>query len=103
VGALQELLVLLVALRDNPVTDAGSSKRKQPLKTSVADPNPGPSDPYVFGHPGSGSINQRYGSRSGSFHHQEKIVRKALIPTVLRLLFDFLSSKNDVCKCTFKK
>jgi hypothetical protein len=35
--------------------------------TSVADPDP--SDPYVFGPPGSGSIRQRYGSGSGSFYH----------------------------------
>ncbi len=52
-----------------------------PPLTSVADPDP--SDPYVFGPPGSGSISQRYGSGSGSFYHQAKIVRKALIPTVL--------------------
>jgi hypothetical protein len=44
----------------------------------------------------SGSISQRYGSGSGSFYHQAKIVSKTLIPTVLRLLFDFLSLKNDV-------
>jgi hypothetical protein len=31
---------------------------------------------YVFGPPGSGSVNQRYGSVSGSFFYQEKIVRK---------------------------
>jgi hypothetical protein len=42
------------------------------LEGSVADPDP--SDPYVFGPPGSGS---------GSFYHQAKIVRKTLIPTVL--------------------
>ncbi len=58
---------------------------------SVRDPDP--SDPYVFGPPGSGSIS-RHGS--GSFYHPEKIVRNTLIPTVLRLLFDFLSLKNDV-------
>ncbi len=39
----------------------------------------------VFGPPGS-----------GSFYHQAKIVRKTLIPTVLLLLFDFLSLNNDV-------
>jgi hypothetical protein len=38
---------------------------------------------YVFGSPGFGSISQRYGSGSGSFYHQAKIVRKTLIPTVL--------------------
>ncbi len=54
-------------------------------------------DPYVFGPPGSGSIIQRYGSGSGSgsFYHQAKIVRKPLISTVLWLLHDFLSLKND--------
>jgi hypothetical protein len=33
---------------------------------------------------------------SESFDYQAKIVRKTLIPSVLRLLYDFLSSKNDV-------
>ncbi len=33
-------------------------------------------DFYVFGPPGS--VSQRYGSGSGSFHHQAKIVRKNL-------------------------
>jgi hypothetical protein len=47
---------------------------------SVVDP-----DPYVFGPPGSasGSVSHKYGSGSGSFHHEAKIVRKALISTVL--------------------
>jgi hypothetical protein len=44
---------------------------------------PDPADPYVFGHSGSGSISQRYGSRSGSFYHQAKIARITLIPIVL--------------------
>ncbi len=66
------------------------------IQTIVAVP-----DPHVFRPSGSrsGFINTRYGSgsgsRTGSFHHQAK-VRKTLIPTVLRILFDFLSSKNDV-------
>ncbi len=49
-----------------------------------------------FGTPGSGfgSISQRYGS--GSFYHQAKRVRKTMIPTVLWLLYDFLSLKNDI-------
>ncbi len=55
-----------------------------PLVRSM-DPNPDLSDPYVCGPPGS-----------GSFFQQAKIVRKTLIPTALLLLFDFLSSKNDV-------
>jgi hypothetical protein len=61
---------------------------------SVPDP-----DPRVFGPPGSGSISQRYGtggSGSGSFYQQAKVARKSWIPTVLRLLLDFLSLKNDV-------
>jgi hypothetical protein len=37
---------------------------------------------HVFVSPGSGSISQRYGSRSGSFNIQTKIVRKTLILTV---------------------
>jgi hypothetical protein len=50
---------------------------------SVADPDP--SDPYFFGPPGSGSrsASQRYGSGFGSFYHQEKMVKKTLIFTVL--------------------
>ncbi len=39
-------------------------------------------DPYVFGHPGSGSAGQRYRPGSVSFCHQAKTVRKTLIPTV---------------------
>ncbi len=72
--------------------------RDSPAGTSVADPNPDPSDSHVFGLPGSGSgsSSQRYGSGAGSFYHQAKIVRKTLIPTVLWLLFDFLSLKNDL-------
>ncbi len=44
------------------------------LFASVADPDPNPSNSYVFGPPGSGS---------GSFDHQAKIVRKTLISTAL--------------------
>ncbi len=65
--------------------------------TSVTDP-----DPYVFRPPGSelGSVSQMYGSRSGSFYHQAKIVRKTLILTVLWFPYDFLSLKN--CTCEFE-
>ncbi len=50
--------------------------------------------PYVFRPPGSGyrSVSQRSGSVS--FDYQAKKVRKTLIPTVLCLLYDFLSLKN---------
>jgi hypothetical protein len=44
------------------------------VKSSVANPDPDPPDPRVFGPPGSGS---------GSFYHHAKIVRKTLIPTIL--------------------
>ncbi len=53
--------------------------------SSVADPDPDPPDPHVFGPPGSESTTQRYGSGSGSgsFYHHAKILRKTLIPTFL--------------------
>ncbi len=58
---------------------------------SVADPDPAPPDPLVFGPPGSGSgsTSQRYASGSGSFYHHAKIVRKTLIPTILWLFLTF--------------
>ncbi len=73
-----------------PATSCYRAARKRgDIKDSVAHPDP--SDPYVFGSPrsGAGSVSQRYGS--GFFYHQAKIIRKTLIPTVLWLLFDFLS------------
>ncbi len=72
---------------------------------SVADPNPDPPNPHVFGPPGSGSTSQGYGSGSGScsgsgsgsFYHHAKIVRKTLLPTILGLLLTFyISLKKDV-------
>jgi hypothetical protein len=45
---------------------------------SVVDPESDP-DPYFFGPPGSRSISARYGSGSGSFYHQAKIVRKTIL------------------------
>jgi hypothetical protein len=53
----------------------------------LLDPDP---DPLVRGTYESGSVSK---SRSGSFYHQAKKVRKTLIPTALWLLFDFLSLK----------
>ncbi len=53
-----------------------------PMFLGLLDPDPNPlvrctdPDPYMY--------------------HQAKLVRKTLIPTVLLLLFDFLSLKNDV-------
>jgi hypothetical protein len=55
-----------------------------------------PLDSYDFWPPGSGSVSTSYGSGSGFFYHQEKILRKTLIHTVLLLLYDFLSLKNVV-------
>ncbi len=56
-------------------------------------------DPHVFWPPrsGSGSISQRYGSgsKSGSFYHQAKIIRKTLIPTALTSFWLFIF-QNDV-------
>jgi hypothetical protein len=51
-----------------------------------------------LGLPDPGSISTTYGSDSGSFYNQAKIVRrKTLISIVLRVLYDFLPSlKNDV-------
>jgi hypothetical protein len=78
------------------------------LFSSVADPdpNPDPPDPRVFGPPGSGSgsTSQRYGSgsgscsgsRSGSFYHHAKIVKKNLDSSYFVTLFEFLFLKNDV-------
>jgi hypothetical protein len=63
---------------------------------SVPDNVPDPPDPQIFGPPGSGSINQRYGSGSGSFYHQAKIVRKTLIPTVTSLKnYENVPSKSN--------
>ncbi len=49
------------------------------LYFSVRDPDPNqdpdPPDSHVFGPPGSRSTSQGYGSGSGSFYHQAKIVK----------------------------
>jgi hypothetical protein len=58
---------------------------------SVADPDT--SDPYVFRPPESRSVSQRYGSGSGSFHHQEKIVSKTFIPYVCDFILTFYIEK----------
>ncbi len=56
---------------------------------------------YVFGPPGSGSSYQRYGSGSGSFYQQAKIVRKTFLPAVfVTSLWPFIFEK--CCKCTLK-
>jgi hypothetical protein len=80
---------LTAGISFNTKSFAGDAKRFGLAKTkesSAADPDP---DPHVFGPSGSGSTSQRYGSGSGScsgsgsFYHHAKIVRKALIPTIL--------------------
>jgi hypothetical protein len=44
---------------------------------------------YLFWPPKSRSVSTRYGSGSGSFHHQATTVRKTFLHKVLRLLCDF--------------
>jgi hypothetical protein len=85
------------------------------VRCSVADPNPDPDppDPHVFGPPGSGSgsTSQRYGSgsgscsgsASGSFYYHAKNSKKNLDSFYFVTLFEFLSLKNDVRKCSFIK
>ncbi len=71
---------------------------------SVADPEP---DPYVFGPPGS--ISTRFGSGSGSFCHQAKIVRKTLVPkcfvtSICLFIFEnvvYVASKSNKQKKKF--
>jgi hypothetical protein len=62
------------------------SLRKMIDGTSVPD-----TDPRAFWPPGSGSgsTSQRYGSRSGSFYHHAKIIRKISNPTILWLFLIF--------------
>jgi hypothetical protein len=71
----------------------GKTRFKKMSTGSVTDPdpNPDPLDPNVFGTPGSvsGPISHRYGSGSGSFYHQAKIVRKTLIPTFCDFFLTF--------------
>ncbi len=51
----------------------------------------------VFGPPGSGFVSQRYGRlRILPSSSKVKLIRKTMVPSVLYLLYDFLSSKNDV-------
>jgi hypothetical protein len=63
------------------------------LKISVADPDP--SDPYVFGPPGSGyrAISQRLGGMdpySDPSIIKQKKVRKTLIPTFCDFLKNYV-------------
>ncbi len=92
IGIIREERIQL--LRSNADTNSYFSGKvprsiteRRNLVSSVADPDPDPKDPYVFGPPGSesGSISQRYGSESGSgsFYHQAEIVRKIMIHSVL--------------------
>jgi hypothetical protein len=85
-----ELLGVLAQLPGPPGAGLSPSARRfvrclVSLAESSPKPDPDPQDPHVLRPPGS-----------GSFSHQSKIVRKTLIPSVLWLLLDFLSMKNDV-------
>jgi hypothetical protein len=53
-------------------------------------------DPYVLGLPDPHLDPLVRGKDPDPSCHQAKMVSTTLIPTVLRLLYDFLSSKNDV-------
>ncbi len=64
--------------------DGEGAVQDQLLPGIVADPNPDPSDPYVFGPDPDWLVKVSKNSK------------KTLIPTALWLLFDFLSLKNDV-------
>ncbi len=57
-------------------------------KSSVADPDPKPSDPYVFRSPGSGSSSQRYGSGSGSFYHQANLDSYCFVTSFWLFIFE---------------
>jgi hypothetical protein len=81
----------------SPVRYVKESRINTHIKGIVADSVPGPY-PCVFGPPESGPVSQRYGSGSGSFHHQAKIVIKTLIPTVLWLLDDFFVKLWKLCE-----
>ncbi len=72
--------------------------------TSVADPNPDPSNPYVFGPPGSGSISQQvqYGIwirilLSSSKNRKKNLASYCFVTSFWLFIFEKLY------KCTFKK
>ena len=58
---------------------------------SIADPNPDPPDPHVFGPPGS-----------GSFYQQGKISKKNLDSYCFVPSLGFLSLKNDMTVGTLR-
>jgi hypothetical protein len=64
--------------------------------SSVADPNPVPSDPIFLGLLDPDPLIRGMDLDSDPSIIKQKIVRKSLIPTVLLLLFNFLSLKNYV-------
>jgi hypothetical protein len=81
--AVAEPLLHLASLHLQQLAELHQARvrRLHIVKSSVVDP-----DPYVFGPPGSasGSVSHKYGSGSGSFHHQAtKKIRKTLPSTVL--------------------
>jgi hypothetical protein len=68
-------------------------------------PDPDPLDPHIFGPPRSGSDStiQRYGSGSGSFYHQVKIVRKTYCFLTSFGLFIFEKDVNVTSKSKKQK
>jgi hypothetical protein len=78
------------------------------LFSSVADPNPDPPDPRVFGPPGSGSgsTSQRYDPDPLWIRillSSCKNSKKNLDSYYFVTLFEFFSLQNDRYKCSFKK
>ncbi len=78
--------------------------------TSVGDPDqnpdPDPTDPHIFGPPGSGSISQRYGIRIRLLIRIRNLLscknsKKNLDSYYFVILFDFFIFEKW-CKCTLK-
>jgi hypothetical protein len=65
----------------------GAISQRTIEKSSVGDPDPepdlDPQDPHVFGHAGSGSISQRYGSGSRSFPFLIKVLSGMVAKKIL--------------------
>ncbi len=73
---------------NSDVTQVGSQYKKEALLRSVVVPDPDPKDQYMFlglpdPHPDPILLSHKYGSSSGSFYHQAKIIRYTLTSSVL--------------------
>jgi hypothetical protein len=59
------------------------------IRIRIPNMDPDPGQPKNADLHGPGSISMRYGSGSGSFYNQAKILRKTLIPAVFLLFMTF--------------